>query len=340
MDWKAFIVAICALTLWGATIAYSSRQERHDKDGNPDSQKETISPVRNDGRITSTSGPMNAAKETNPSDERAEHLRQITRQSNAAVRQANAAFITAWIAAIALAASIVAGGGVWFTYQEARRQADAAEKVIPRSWLYVELPTREDFLEQLKSAIDVPWQGCSPPPHFEMNFPPFKCVDRFDNKDGTRSYALTLQAFIHNYGQIPATVKSAEGYLFFTPDPNKRFPSGEIPFTAEGNLERGIVCVKSSSIENLNGAMIGAGHKIETPEGWTFVVRNQVGSQNFGFFVVWIWLIIKYNDPYGVERETGYMVKIHRGNEIGIVNRRYTYNDNPNRAWVPRECMD
>ena len=90
---------------------------------------------------------------------------------------------------------------------QAHRQADAAEKNIPRSWLYVEFPKESPRPEQA---------GCAPPIY--PAFPPFQCIETVMNADGSiGSYVATIAFKIRNYGHIPAQIGSASVQLLTTP---------------------------------------------------------------------------------------------------------------------------
>ena len=42
-----------------------------------------------------------------------------------------------------------------------------------------------------------------------------------------------------------------------------------------------------------------------------FMFGQQPQNPSFGYTAKWVWVVLKYSDPYGIDRETGYMAKVN-----------------------------
>jgi hypothetical protein len=223
----------------------------------------------------------------------------------------------------------------WKTANEARRQADAAEKNIPRAWLFIEFPDKKEQTDRANELGRVP---CAPAEHVELAFVPFGCITKYDHDDGTRSYNVTIIFSVHNYGQIPAIIESTEAYLFVIADPNRFSTFSPTPFDVQGHLANAVSCTKAGGLDDLSGTTVVSNGSVKLPPSTYFVLYNQRSAESFGFFRKWVWIIVKYRDPYGGSRETGYMAKVEWSGVSGVTDKRYTYNDNPQAAAPPATC--
>jgi hypothetical protein len=46
---------------------------------------------------------------------------------------------------------------------------------------------------------------------------------------------------------------------------------------------------------------------------------------NFGALRKWLRIIVKYSDPYGTDRETGYMIEVQGASVTAMTDDQYTY---------------
>jgi hypothetical protein len=207
---------------------------------------------------------------------------------------------------------------------EAARLATAAEKNIPRAWLYISFPKTVPALPQTvpgQNAGDfVPCnQGSG-----EFSFSPFPCIERLDHPNRTRSYRIYVSFSIDNQGKIPATIESAEAHLF-TFDPNV-FGFNDLPFDKFGRLLRGISVYDAVGLDEMSGITIRSDSSANSPKMAYFLILSQIDTgEHFMFFDKWIDIVIRYRDPYGSDRQSGYMAKVGSAGIRTVADDSYTY---------------
>jgi hypothetical protein len=159
-------------------------------------------------------------------------------------------FLT-FVAGIAAIVAACYAGGV---FEQARRQADAAEKNIPRSWLYVEIPQKTDMPSD---------QSC-----FAEGIPvsPFTCTRKLPPLDGKRRFWASFTFSIHNYGRIPATIKSVSAVLYLVnseSEPN-------FAFDAAGAVVPAVSVTDASGTKFFSGKIISSETSLVPPPAFPF----------------------------------------------------------------------
>ncbi len=178
------------------------------------------------------------------------------------------------------------------------RQAELAQKALPRSWLYIELTPQD------RPQVDYGPGG-----------------------------SLKIPMWIRNYGTIPGTIVSIETGLYVT-GYDAHMP--EYPFRIVTTpFEIGGSCIPDCIVEcptlldyKYKGTTIAAGSGVPD-EHITFGIpapqrtpREWRGKQKF------LRMIIRYSDPYGSHRETGYLGQLGRSNDLFIIqisDEQYSY---------------
>lgn len=199
------------------------------------------------------------------------------------------------------------------------RQAAAAEENIPRSWLYVEFPT--------DLRTDLTPSHCAPPSHTETAFPPFSCIGKIDQPDGTRSYRISFAFTVHNYGSIPATIETVSAKIYTTD--SIIFP-GSIPLDEHGIPAPGVTQTAAQGLEGLSGRTIpGDGAIPQSDTGValpTFTILGQkANGPDFGFFSKWLRITVDYRDPHGTSRKTQLTVKVDRFSINPVTDQKYSF---------------
>lgn len=231
----------------------------------------------------------------------------IARQSaDAAKEQAVWAYNTFLIGAVGIPLVILTfgatAGATWASHRSADaavRQAIIAQKALPRSWLYIE------FSPQTGPKVDYDAAGL-----------------------------LKIPIWIRNYGAIPSTILSIKASFYITGYgthiSKSPFRIATTPFEIGGISIPDCIEDTSTILDyKFAGTTIAAGGEVSEERMFGFTIPTPQhtpgewhGRQKF------LYIVLCYSDPYGSNRETGYLGRLGRSNDLFIIqisDERYSY---------------
>jgi hypothetical protein len=190
------------------------------------------------------------------------------------------------------------------TAQAAKDSADAAQKsanaaiaMVPRAWLYVEI----DPLSRPKVSYITGFVG-----------------------EGLRSFNVEIPIKIRNVGKAPALIKEIKSSLFVPK--SMSFPTNP-PNSLEGDIPELSKAEDGTWLANMAGQLIineSDASPVFTPS--FFFPRQPDFKAHIEGLPKWIYIVIRYSDPAGSDRETSYYAQVGLGGGLTIIpNDKYTY---------------